>query len=59
MTKSNQVKAPNYNIELTYLNDHAPYDFAEQWIARSTAAACTAGPPAASGAVHDAHNGFE
>jgi len=36
------------------LNDHAPYDFAEQWIARSTAAACTAGPPAASGAVHDA-----
>jgi hypothetical protein len=35
------------------LNDRAPYDFAEQWIARSTAAACTAGPPMASGAVHD------
>jgi putative transposase len=35
------------------LNDRAPYDFAEQWIARSTAAACTAGPPMASRAVHD------
>src|SRR5487761_397472 len=34
------------------LNDRAPYDFAEQWIARSTAAACTAGPPMASGAAH-------
>jgi hypothetical protein len=32
----------------------SPYDFAEQLITRSTAAACTAGPPAASGAVHDA-----
>jgi hypothetical protein len=36
------------------LNDHAPNDFAERWIARSTAAAGTAGPPVVSGAVHDA-----
>ena len=33
---------------------HAPHDFAAQWIARSTAAACTAGPPLASGAAHHA-----
>jgi hypothetical protein len=35
------------------LKDHAPYDFAAQWIARSTAAACTAGP-LASGVAHHA-----
>ena len=36
------------------LNDHAPYDFAVQWIASSTAAARTAGPPLASGAAQNA-----
>lgn len=36
------------------LNDHAPCDFAVRWIARSTAAAGTAGPPPASGAAQNA-----
>lgn len=36
------------------LHDRASYDFAPHWVAGSTATACTAGPPVASGAVHRA-----
>jgi hypothetical protein len=36
------------------LKDHAPDDFAAKWVTMNTAAACTAGPPVASGAAHHA-----
>jgi len=36
------------------LNDRTPHDFAAHWVVVSTAAACTAGPPVASGAVPNA-----
>ncbi len=36
------------------LNDHAPDDFVKRWRAGSAAAACTAGPPEAAGAAHNA-----